>query len=91
VSFDDKLLDIVCCPATHMPLKSMPEATLARLNALIDAGRLRYRDDSPVTEALTEALITDDGRLAYPIRDDIPLLLEDQGILVAQLDESPNR
>jgi uncharacterized protein len=90
VSFDHKLLDIVCCPATHMPLKPMPEATLARFNALIEAGRLRHRDDSPVTETLSAALITDDERLAYPIRDDIPLLLEDQGILVAQLDESPN-
>lgn len=88
MSFDHKLLDIVCCPATHMPLKRMPEATLARLNARIEAGRLKHRDDSPVTEPLVEALITDDERLAYPVRDDIPLLLEDQGILIAQLDEA---
>jgi uncharacterized protein YbaR (Trm112 family) len=88
VSLDRKLLDIVCCPVTHMSLKPMPEAMLARLNAGIEAGRIRHRDDSPVTEALTEALLTDDERLAYPVRDDIPVLLEDRGILVAQLDES---
>jgi uncharacterized protein YbaR (Trm112 family) len=88
VSLDRKLLDIVCCPATHMPLKPMPEAMLARLNAGIEAGRIRHRDDSTVTEPLTEALVTDDERLAYPVRDDIPVLLEDRGILVAQLDES---
>jgi uncharacterized protein YbaR (Trm112 family) len=88
MSFDRKLLDIVCCPATHMPLRLMPEATLARLNTRIEAGRLRHRDDSPVTEALTEALITDDERLAYPVIDDIPMLLEDRGILIAQLDEA---
>jgi uncharacterized protein YbaR (Trm112 family) len=88
VSFDQKLLDIVCCPATHVPLKLMPEATLNRLNLRIESGRLRHRDETPVTETLEQALMTDDNRLAYPVRDGIPLLLEEQGILIAQLDES---
>jgi uncharacterized protein YbaR (Trm112 family) len=87
MSFDHRLLDIVCCPATHLPLKLMPEATLARLNARIDAGRLRFRDDSPVTEPLAQALMTADERLAYAIRDDIPLLLEEQAIPLAQAEE----
>jgi uncharacterized protein YbaR (Trm112 family) len=88
MSFDHRLLDIICCPATHLPLKLMPEAKLAQLNARIAAGRLKHRDDSLVTESLEQALMTDDERLAYPIRDDIPLLLEDQGIVIAQADES---
>jgi uncharacterized protein YbaR (Trm112 family) len=88
VSFDQKLLDIVCCPATHVPLKLMPEATLNRLNLQIEAGQLRHRDETPVNGILTQALMTDDNRLAYPVRDGIPLLLEEQGILLAQLDES---
>lgn len=88
MTFDRKLLDIICCPVTHVPLKIMPEATLHRLNTRIEAGRVRQRDDSPVTEPLEQALITTDERLAYPVRDDIPVLLEEQGILVAQLDES---
>lgn len=87
MSFDQRLLDIVCCPATHLPLKLMPEATLARLNARIDAGRLRFRDDSPVTEPLAQALMTADERLAYAIRDDIPMLLEEQAIPLAQAEE----
>jgi uncharacterized protein YbaR (Trm112 family) len=86
VSFDHKLLDIICCPATHLPLKLMPAATLERLNASIDSGQLRYRDDRPVTDRLEQALITEDERLAYPIRDDIPLLLEEFGIPLAQAD-----
>jgi uncharacterized protein YbaR (Trm112 family) len=86
VSFDDKLLDILCCPATHLPLRLMKESELARLNARIEAGTLRSRDAGPITEPMTQALVTDDGRLAYPIRDDIPLLLEEQGIVVADDD-----
>ncbi|HUF73554.1 MAG TPA: Trm112 family protein [Gammaproteobacteria bacterium] len=86
MSFDKQLLDIICCPATHMPLRLMPETVLERLNGRIESGKLRYRDDSPVTEPLEQALMTEDERLAYPIRDDIPLLLEEFGILIAQGD-----
>jgi uncharacterized protein YbaR (Trm112 family) len=86
VSFDKQLLDIICCPATHMPLRLMPEPLLERLNARIEAGELRYRDDSPVTEPIEQALMTEDERLAYPIRDDIPLLLEEFSIAIAQGD-----
>ena len=86
MSFDRQLLDIICCPATHLPLRVMPKAMLDQLNERIEAGGLKYSDDSPVTEPLVEALITEDERLAYPIRDDIPLLLEEFGIVIAQAD-----
>ena len=86
MSFDHRLLDIVCCPATHLPLKLMSEAALERLNARIAEGSLRRRDESPVTEPLVQALVTTDNRIAYPIRDDIPVLLEEQGIPIAGAD-----
>ena len=88
MSFDRHLLDIVCCPVTRLPLEPVPEATLARMNALITTGKLRQSDDKPVEQPLREALMTRDGRIAYPIRDGIPILLEDHGILLAQLDEA---
>jgi len=88
VSFDRQLLDIICCPATHAPLKLMPDSLLERLNSRIESGEIKQRDDSQVTEPLVQALITEDERLAYPIRDDIPLLLEEFGIVIAQADGS---
>ena len=84
MSFDRQLLDIICCPATHVPLRLMPPAMLERLNAAIAAGNVRQRDEQPVAEPLEQALMTEDERLAYPIRDDIPLLLEEYAILIAQ-------
>jgi len=36
-----------------------------------------------VTEVLEEGLLREDGTLIYPIRDGIPVLLIDEGILVA--------
>lgn len=78
------MLDIICCPVTHVPLRIMPESLLEQLNAGIAAGKVRQSDDTLVTEPLEQALMTEDERLAYPIRDDIPMLLEEYGIALAQ-------
>ncbi len=85
MTFNTALLDIVCCPVTHAPLSLMKTADLERLNHTIGEGRIRRRDDSQVEEPLEQALITRDGKLAYPIRDGIAVLLEDQGILLSQI------
>jgi uncharacterized protein YbaR (Trm112 family) len=86
VTFDRHLLDFACCPVTRSPLEPVPAELLARINARIDAGTLKTVTNAPVSEPLTAGLMTRDGRLAYPVRDDIPILLEDQGIYLGQLD-----
>jgi uncharacterized protein YbaR (Trm112 family) len=65
----------------------VPSELLERLNRRIESRQLRSCDDTVVDQPLHEALMTRDGRLAYPVRDGIPVLLEDQGILLAQVDE----
>ena len=88
MSFDKNLLDIICCPATRLPMAVMSTAMLAKLNGLIQKQKIRNRDDSLVTEELQEALVTDDGQIAYPVADGIPVLLEERGISLSQLDAS---
>jgi len=88
LSLDRQLLDILCCPVTHLSLAPMPQAQLQALSAAIERGEIRDRGDELVVEPLTEALVTRDGKLAYPVRDGIPVLLEAQGILLSQLDTS---
>lgn len=86
MSIDKALLDILCCPATRVPLQLLPESKLHRLNELIAARKVRNRNDTVLEQPLEEALMTRDEKLAYPIRDGIPVLLEEEGILLAQLD-----
>lgn len=88
MSFDKNLLDIICCPVTRLPMEAMSPATLAKLNGLIQEQKIKSRDDAVVTEALQEALVTDDGQIAYPVVDGIPVLLEERGISLSQLDAS---
>ncbi len=89
MSHGDRLLDIICCPVTHSPLERLGAAELERLNALIAEAKISNRGDEVLTEALEDALVTRDGKLAYPIRDGIPVLLSEQGISMAQLDSRP--
>jgi uncharacterized protein YbaR (Trm112 family) len=82
---DKRLLDIVCCPVTQLPLQLLDTERLARLNVAISAGELRNRASEPLPETLSEALVTRDGRLVYPVRDGIPILLEEESIDWQQL------
>jgi uncharacterized protein YbaR (Trm112 family) len=84
---DKKLLDIVCCPLTRLPLQLLDGTRLARLNSAIEGGSIRARSENPVGEKLAEALVTRDGRLVYPVREGIPILLEEESIDWKQLGE----
>jgi uncharacterized protein YbaR (Trm112 family) len=75
-----ELLDILCCPITHRPLKKLDASGLQRLNTAIAEGRIKTHQDELLVESLQEALVTDDDRLVYPVRGGIPVLLEEECI-----------
>ena len=82
---DKKLLAILRCPVTHKKLSLARTATLDEVNSAIGAGKLTTRDGRVLDESLTEALITDDGKVLYPVANGIPVLLEGESINMEQL------
>ena len=85
---DKKLLSILCCPVTHKGLALARADLLKSVNAAIDAGTLVNHDGVKVAEQLAEALVTDDGKLLYPVNDGIPVLLEGESVVLDQLQAS---
>ena len=65
---------------THKGLSQAGSDTLKTVNAAIDAGNLTSRDGDVLAEHLTEALVTDDGKVLYPVAEGIPVLLESESI-----------
>ncbi|MEM7406688.1 MAG: Trm112 family protein [Pseudomonadota bacterium] len=85
MSVDKSLLEILCCPVTKIPVKMLGGDKLEDLNRRVDAGEVRYVDGSAVTEALDEALITENETTIYRVDDGIPVMLEEHGIQCAQM------
>lgn len=77
---DKKLLSILCCPITHKSLFVANGDLLERVNSRIQNGELKSRDGAVLSERLPEALVTEDKKLLYPVRDGIPVLLEREAI-----------
>ena len=78
--FDPELLKILCCPETHQPLSEAPPDLVTRLNTDIAAGKVMNRAGQTVAESIAGGLLREDGKLLYPIRNDIPVLLIDEGL-----------
>jgi uncharacterized protein YbaR (Trm112 family) len=86
---DKRLLDILCCPATKVPVRPLLRSELDALNKAIATGGVRTAAAATVSSPLQAGLITNDGKLIYRIEDDIPVMLIDEAIGTTQLAAFP--
>lgn len=80
VNLDKDLLAILCCPDTKQDVSLADEALIAKLNDAVSRGQLQNRANKPVTEPLDGGLVRGDRKILYPIREDIPVMLIEEGI-----------
>jgi uncharacterized protein YbaR (Trm112 family) len=82
-----ELLEILVCPETRTRLAAAEASLVERVNAAIAAGRLVNRAGQRVERPIQGGLVREDGRLLYPVIDDIPSLLVDRAIPLDQVNE----
>jgi len=84
---DPEFLELLVCPSTRRPLRLATPAELAALNARIRAGGVVDRGGEAVAEPLEGpqdgGLVPDGEAVLYPVREDIPKLLVEAAIPLA--------
>ncbi len=85
VNIDKELLAILCCPETKQAVHLADETLIGNLNEAVKQGRLKNKAQKPVTESLDGGLIRADQKILYPIREDIPVMLIEEGIPLDQI------
>lgn len=85
MSINKDLLAILCCPDTKLPVM-MAEADLVRkLNEAIARGGLMNKGKKPVVEQVEGGLVRADLKILYPVRENIPVMLIEEGIPLDQI------
>ena len=85
VQVDKDLLAILCCPETKLDVSLADETLIGKLNDAVSRGVLKNRAQKPVTELLDGGLIRSDRKVLYPIREDIPVMLIEEGIPLEEI------
>ncbi len=82
---DKDLLEILACPENKEPVSLAEKKVVDKVNKAIKAGKVASRNGEDVTSAMDAGLVRQDGKVLYPIRGGIPIMLIDESILLDNL------
>ena len=79
------LLEILVCPDTKLPVALADDNLVQQLNLRISEGNLQNVGGTLVKDKIDAALVRNDGKIAYPVRLDIPIMLVNEGIDISSI------
>lgn len=85
---DQELLEIIRCPETKQKLAPASDEQVADLNDRIEKGEIKDRGGEAVKDRIDGGLVREDGKYLYLIRNNVPVLLVDESIALAEAAES---
>lgn len=83
---DPQLLEILCCPETKQPVSLIEGEVIDHINTRIQSKAVKNRGGQTVEEKIDGGLLREDRKYLYPIRDSIPIMLEDEAIPFEEFD-----
>lgn len=82
MNIDAKLLKILVCPQTKQPVSLATPELLSELNKRIARGEIRNHAGEVVAQQLDGGLLRNDGRVIYPVINNIPIMLVDDALIL---------
>lgn len=80
-----ELLSILACPESKQKLFIAKDETVTELNGLIPLEKITTVEGAPVKGEVETLLIREDTTVGYPVREGIPVLLIEEGIILSGL------
>ena len=77
---DSFLINLLRCPESIQPLHPATPALIDSLNQRITSGNCLNQAGQRISQPLVAALLREDGRRLYPIRNGIPVMLAAESI-----------
>jgi uncharacterized protein YbaR (Trm112 family) len=74
------ILALLRCPETHQTLALADTGLVERLNTQVAAGTLKSKSGKIVTTRLDAGLVRQDGKVLYPVHNNIPVMLAEEAI-----------
>jgi uncharacterized protein YbaR (Trm112 family) len=81
-----ELLDVLCCPETKEDVSVVESSMVDKINSQIAVGKVKNRSGKPVSEKIDGALVRKDRKFLYLVREDIPIMLIDEALPMAQFE-----
>jgi uncharacterized protein YbaR (Trm112 family) len=81
-----ELISILACPESKQKLSLAKDETVSELNGLITLEKITTVQGVSVKGEVETLLIRDDNKVGYPVREGIPVLLIEEGIILSGLE-----
>ena len=85
MAIEQSLLDLLVCPESREKLQIADDALVTAVNTAIAAGQLKSRAGRLIEASIDAGLVRPDRKFLYAIRAEIPNLLIDDAIPLAEL------